>query len=102
MTTGRMDMLFNFSDIEIATGRIGAYFKTMLILPLDAFIEIVKGRMSFIISGTALILPLGFVMRQPLGVWVYISRAYINIATGRSMYLDYNHIQIATGRINLF
>ena len=36
MITGRMYMLFNFSGIEIATGR-----------------------MSFIISGTALILPLG-------------------------------------------
>ena len=102
MTTGRMDMLFNFSDIEIATGRIGAYFKTMLILPLDAFIEIVKGRMSFIISGTALILPLGFVMRQPLGVWVYISRAYINITTGHMCtYIDPNRIEIAIRCISL-
>ena len=33
--------------------------RTMLILPLDAFIEIGTGCMSFIISGTALILPLG-------------------------------------------
>ena len=74
----------------------------MLILPLDAFIEIATVHMSFTISGTALIWPLGIVIGQPLGVWVYISRAYINIATGRSMYLDFNHIQIATGRINLF
>ena len=33
--------------------------RTMLILSLDSFIEIATGRMSFIISGTALILPLG-------------------------------------------
>ena len=33
---------------------------TMLILPLDAFIEIAKGYMSFIISGTVLILSLNF------------------------------------------
>ena len=33
--------------------------RTMLILPLDAFIEIATERMSFIISGTALILSLG-------------------------------------------
>ena len=59
MTTGYMDMLFNFSSIEIATGYIGAYFKTMLILPLDVFVEIATGCMSFIISGTASILPLG-------------------------------------------
>ena len=64
MTTERMYMLFNFSRIEIATGR-----------------------MSFIILGTALILPLGLCDET---------------ATGRSMYLDYNHIQIATVRINLF
>ena len=31
----------------------------MLILSLDAFIEIATGRMSFIILGTALMLPLG-------------------------------------------
>ena len=61
--------------------------RTMLILPLDAFIEIATGRMSFIILGTALILPLGLCDET---------------ATGRSMYLDYNHIQIATVRINLF
>ena len=51
--------------------------RTMLILSLDAFIEIATGRMSFIILGTALMLP--------LGVRVYISRAYSNIATGRSV-----------------
>ena len=33
--------------------------KTMLILPLDAFIEIATESMSFIISETALILQLG-------------------------------------------
>ena len=33
--------------------------KTMLILPLDACIEIATGSMSFIISETALILQLG-------------------------------------------
>ena len=27
-------------------------------------------------------------MRQPVGVWVYISRDYINIATGRSVYIS--------------
>ena len=46
MTTGRMYMLFNFSGVEIATGCIGVYF-FMLILPLDAFIEIATGRISF-------------------------------------------------------
>ena len=43
MTTGRMYMIFNFSGIQ----------------PMDAFIEIATGPLSFIISGTALILPLG-------------------------------------------
>ena len=43
MTTGRMYMIFNFSGIQ----------------PLDAFIEMATGPLSFIISGTALILPLG-------------------------------------------
>ena len=33
--------------------------RIILILQLEAFIEIFVGRMSFVISGTALILPLG-------------------------------------------
>ena len=74
----------------------------MFILPLDAFIEITTGHMSFIILGTALILPLGVCDKIATGCLGYISRAYINIATGHSMYLDYNHIQIAAGRINVF
>ena len=74
----------------------------MFILPLDAFIEITTGHMSFIILGTALILPLGVCDKTATGCLGYISRAYINIATGHSMYLDYNHIQIAAGRINVF
>ena len=62
-------------------------YPVVLILPLETFIEIATWRMSFIILGTVLILPLGLCDET---------------ATGRSMYLDYNHIQIATGRINLF
>ena len=59
--------------------------RTMLLLPLGAFIEIATGRMSFIITGTALILALGLCNETASGVWVYISRDYINTATERSV-----------------
>ena len=51
MITGHMHMLFNFSGIEIATGRMGAYFQ--------GYVNTATGRMSFIILGIALLLLLG-------------------------------------------
>ena len=53
---------------------------TILILPLGVSIEIATGLMSFIVSGT--VMPLGeYSEREPLCVWVQISRDCINIAT---------------------
>ena len=53
---------------------------TILILPLGVSIEIAIGLMSFIVSGT--VMPLGeYSEREPLCVWVQISRDCINIAT---------------------
>ena len=50
---------------------------TMLILPLDAFIEIDTGRKSFIISGTALIFSHGICDETATGrVGLYFQSLY--------------------------
>ena len=51
-------MFYNFSGIEM--GVLVYISGTMLILSQDKFIEIATGYMSFIISGSALILSLVF------------------------------------------
>ena len=132
-------MCIDFNRVGIASGRISLLYcyciwlssQSIFVYLLIAHILRLSLSIRVKFIGTMLIQPLGActfssisaVLRQPMGVWVYISRDCINIAIGcvywgsnwaykfafiwtvlmlplgiKCVYIDFNCIGIATGR----